>query len=123
MTLRPFSDHARGLVRVRGRPQWCLGRAYTQYGTLPGEVTSDRPDEDPTGPTDACGQAAVPPGHSSNKPSLVPPAGFEPALPPPEAGRTLIIPVSGVLSFSFALLCISWVALVSGGSLHEPLHE
>jgi hypothetical protein len=32
------------------------------------------------------------------------PAGFEPALPPPEAGRTLIMPVSGVSPFPFTLV-------------------
>jgi hypothetical protein len=33
--------------------------------------------------------------------SQVPPAGFEPALPPPEAGKTLIMPVFGVDLFRF----------------------
>jgi hypothetical protein len=33
---------------------------------------------------------------------VAPPAGFEPALPPPEAGKTPIIPISGVSPFRFA---------------------
>ena len=54
---------------------------------------------------------------------MVPPTGFEPTLPPPDAVRTPIMPVAGVLSFSFTLLSVSWVAGVSRGSLHEPLHD
>src|SRR6476660_2860006 len=48
-----------------------------------------------------------PPTHSDIPWSEVaPPAEFEPALPPPEAGRTLIIPVSCFLS-----LRSPWLAL------------
>jgi hypothetical protein len=43
----------------------------------------------------------------SSRSGLVPPAGFEPALPPPEAGKTLIIPVSGVSASPFTLVSAS----------------
>jgi hypothetical protein len=40
----------------------------------------------------------------------VPPAGFEPALPPPETGKTPIMPVSGAFPFHFACSgCLEWL--------------
>ena len=45
--------------------------------------------------------------------TVVRPAGFEPALPPPETGTTLIMPVSGVSRFSLLrTLEVLWCPLV-----------
>jgi site-specific DNA recombinase len=68
------------------------GRHYTQHRRLPAPrqatnspdatpgTGADDPDDDTTPPTlTSC-------GHSSSKTTWVPPAGFEPALPPPEGG-------------------------------------
>ena len=52
-----------------------LGRYYTHHRTLP--TSQPAPDSHDDGQADH--PTAVLPGHSSNKPTLVPPAGLEPA--------------------------------------------
>ncbi|MDQ4033718.1 MAG: hypothetical protein M3332_16330, partial [Actinomycetota bacterium] len=66
------------------------GRHYTHNGALPADQTPPggptSPDAAPHGRHRTGHLTAALPGHSSSKTTWVPPAGFEPALPPPEAG-------------------------------------
>ena len=67
------------------------GRHYIHHGALPPtRQSAHRPDSAPSSPRRDHGQppdhTTVLSGRSSSKTTYVPPAGFEPALPPPEAG-------------------------------------
>ena len=67
------------------------GRHYIHHGALPPtRQSAHRPDSAPSSPRRDHGQppdhTTVLSGRSSSKTTYVPPAGFEPALPPPEGG-------------------------------------
>ncbi len=67
------------------------GRHYIHHGALPPtRQSAHRPDTAPSSPRRDHGlppdHTTVLSGRSSSKTTYVPPAGFEPALPPPEAG-------------------------------------
>jgi len=63
---------------------------YTHHNTPPTQHLPGPPGVLPSTPPDTTGQTThstmILSGHSSSKTTWVPPAGFEPALPPPESG-------------------------------------
>ena len=85
------------------------GRHYIHHGALPPtRQSAHRPDSAPSSPRRDHGQppdhTTVLSGRSSSKTTYVPPAGFEPAPPPPEAGTPCALAGALTSRLGFRLL-------------------